>query len=129
MSQEDLWGDLPVVESLRTPLVILKEQSELLQEKTEGLLVGQIKPRESGLQFRYEFAIVAPTLNNYLYETLVIVHGIGFYPVNIFDPNGHSATKSCATEEEYKQGLRDIFASEHVKTVISKLLTHIRSQA
>lgn len=128
MAQEDLWGDMPAVESLRTPLVILKEQAELLQEKTDGLLVGHIKPHENNLQFRYDFAIIAPTLNNYLYDMLIIIHEIGFYPVTIHDPQRHMSPKECANEEEYKQGLRDFFTSENTKNVISKLITHVRSQ-
>ncbi len=128
MTQEDLWGALPKVESLRTPLVILKEQAELLQEKTEGLLVGNISQQQSGTQFVYHLSIIAPTLNNYTYELLIIIHDIGFYPLQLKDSQGNGPFNNFPDEEAYKQGLREIFSSEKNKAVISKLLTHITSQ-
>lgn len=128
MPHDDLWGDLPEVQSLRTPLVILKEQSELLNEKTEGLLVGEIKQSQNGTKFVYELMIVAPTLNNYTYHLLTAIHDIGFYPVRLIDRMISTDKGSCSNEEEYKNGLRDIFSSEKNKNVISKLLTHINSQ-
>lgn len=128
MTQEDLWGDLPEVESLRTPLVILKEQAELLQEKTEGLLVGQIKSAQDVTRFVYDFFIIAPTLNNYAYHLLTVMHDLGFYPLQLIDRQVGRKFKQCSSEKELKQGLREIFSSEKSKAVISKLLTHIGSQ-
>jgi hypothetical protein len=128
MTQDDLWGDLPEVESLRTPLVILKEQAEVLKEKTEGLLVGEIIQKQTGINFIYDLSIVAPTLNNYVYKLLTVVHGIGFYPARIIDQQSQGVQKKCSNEEEYKQGLREILSSNNNRAVISKLLTHVRSQ-
>ena len=33
---KNLWGDLPVEETIRTPYVVLKEQANLLTEATNG---------------------------------------------------------------------------------------------
>lgn len=125
MTTEDLWGNLPDVETLRTPLVILKEQAELLQEKTDGLLVGQINQHQKGTKFQYSLSIVAPTLNNYTYHLLTVTHDIGFYPLRLI--NNQNKPQQCPDEEEFKEGLRTIFTTQDIQNVISKLLTHIRS--
>lgn len=127
MAKDDLWGDLPKAETLRTPLVILKEQAELLEQKTGGLLVGQIGGKQSGTGFQYQFSIVAPTLNNYSYSVLIISHDIGFYPVTVEDPQGWASDITCSNVDEYKAALKAIFSKQEVQDVISKLLTHISS--
>jgi hypothetical protein len=126
MTTEDLWGNLPEIKTLRTPLVILKEQAELLQEKTDGLLVGHVKLSQDGTRFLYIFSIIAPTLNNYTYHLLTVMHDIGFYPLTLVDNQGMG--KEYSDEEQYKKGLRNIFISEDIQNVISKLLTHVMSQ-
>lgn len=128
MPQEDLWGDLPKVEKLRTPLVILKEQAELISDKTEGLLVGEIsQQQQSADAFQYLFKLIAPTLNNYSYSVLSIKHNIGFYPLNILDMQGGERWLVCSDENDYKEHLRIIFTAEKTQAVVSKLLTHIGS--
>lgn len=127
MPNNDLWGDLPQVESIRTPFVILKEQAELLQEKTNGLLSVDVTQTQNGTQFIYDFKIIAPTLNNYSYHILTAIYDLGFYPVTLVDRVTTRQIR-CEDEEEYMQGLRNIFSSEHIQTAIRKLLTHISSQ-
>lgn len=127
MTQEDLWGEMPEIESLKTPLLILKEQSEILQEKTKGMLVGQITLKQSGTTFMYVFSIVAPTLNNYTYQLLSVRHDLGFYPITLWDAQNNGTAIQCSNEDEYKKGLSSIFSTEKNRTAISKLLTHISS--
>lgn len=127
MEPEDLWGDMPDVETLKTPLLILKEQAELLQEKTKGMLVGQIVASQNGQNFTYTFSIVAPTLNNYTYRVLMVSHALGFYPAVVYDSQKNNIAISCENEEEYKKCLSGLFSSEKNKAAISKLLTHITS--
>ena len=42
MPSDDLWGDLPTREKLRTPASILREQGAILEKKTDGLLIGRV---------------------------------------------------------------------------------------
>ena len=124
MIQDDLWGELPDIEKTKTPLAILKEQSELLSDKTKGLLIGEIKQQQKGEQFIYIMIIIVPTLNNYSYQLLQVTHKIGFYPLRLQELRSKSTT--CSSEEEFKQGLGDIFKSQETQNVISKLLTHVK---
>lgn len=126
MTTEDLWGKLPDVETLRTPLVILKEQGELLTKKTDGLLVGRVNQPATNVGFQYNFIIAVPTLNNYQFNLLTISHDIGFYPVRLINHRGKNV--NCPDEGQFKEELRKIFTSEETQSIISKLLTHVRSQ-
>jgi hypothetical protein len=127
MNKQDLWGDLPSVEAIRTPFVILKEQAELLQEKTNGLLTVDLQNSQQGLSFGFHFLIVAPTLNNYRYNLLTLSHGLGYYPVVLTD-SAVSEKHQCDDEASLLDGLHAIFTSDRCNTVIQKLLTHIANE-
>lgn len=123
MATDDLWGKLPDVEEIKTPFVLLKEQAELLTEKTDGLLVGEVAPEQLGQSFHYTLYIIVPTLNNY--KLLSIGHMIGFYPLRLIESEKESVV--CSDENEFKKELGEIFKSQGTQNVISKLLTHVRS--
>lgn len=138
MATDDLWGELPDVERIKTPFVILKEQAELLTEKTDGLLVGEVTQRQTGLEahrfgiamptfkgFLCTFDIVAPTLNSYEYKLLSLVYGMDLYPLDLTAANKPSV--SCSDEDAFKKELGKILTSQETQDVISKLLTHVRS--
>jgi len=128
MANEDLWGALPDVGNLRTPSVVLKEQAELLKEKTKGLLVGEIRPSQQGTRFSYELQIVAPTLAQYKYAVLSVTHDIGFYPLVLRDART-TVKETCTDEAEFVSALRVALTSESTRDVIARLLTHIKAEA
>ena len=125
MAIDDLWGELPDVEKIKTPFVILKEQAELLTEKTGGLLVGEVSQNRSiGRDgFCHTLYIVTPSLNNYRYELLTINYEIELYPLRLKKADKESV--SCADEDEFKKELEKIFKSQETQNVISKLLVHV----
>lgn len=125
MATDDLWGELPDVEKIKTPFVILKEQAELLTAKTDGLLIGEVTQNQVGQGFQCTLDIVVPTLNNYKYRVLSLVYKMILYPLNLTPANKQSV--SCSNENEFKKELGKILQSQEVQNVISKLLTHVRS--
>lgn len=127
MATDDLWGELPDIEENKTPFVILKEQAELLTEKTDGLLLGEVSQNQSiGREgFCYTLYMVAPSLNNYRYNLLTISYEIGLYPLRLIESEKESVV--CSDENEFKKELGEIFKSQGTQNVISKLLTHVRS--
>jgi hypothetical protein len=125
MAIDDLWGKLSDVEEIKTPLVILKEQAELLTEKTDGLLVGIVSQKLSGERFLCFFNIVVPTLNDYNYRLLALSYGIEVYPLNLTAAN--KPLVECSDEDEFKKELGKILKSQETQNVISKLLMHVRS--
>jgi len=125
MATDDLWGELPDVEEIKTPFVILKEQAELLTKKTDGLLVGEVTQHQVGQGFQCMLDIVVPTLNNYKYRVLSLVYKMTLYPLNLSPANKPSV--SCSDEDEFKKELGNIFKFQETQDVISKLLAHVRS--
>ncbi|WP_446009506.1 hypothetical protein [Candidatus Electrothrix sp.] len=125
MATVDLWGELPDVEKIKTPFVILKEQAELLTEKTDGLLVGEVEQLKTAGEFECTLDIVAPTLNNYHYTLIYLHYDMTLYPLNL--SSGENPSVSCSDEDEFKKELGKIFKSQETQNIISKLLAHVRS--
>ncbi len=59
---QDLWPTDIATTELRSPVAILREQATLLADKTEGLVIGQIRTGTVGGQLQHTFMLVAPTL-------------------------------------------------------------------
>lgn len=68
-----------------SPVSLLREQANLLGEKTKNLVVADVSRGSFDNQnFVYHFYIVAPTLNNYRYRLFTVEHGIEMYPLTIY---------------------------------------------
>lgn len=80
MAQDDLWGNLPQVEQMETPLSILRAQARLLKTKTNGRVV-------TGKDFQddieHDLRIVAPALGNYSTTVLSVIHDALLYPASV----------------------------------------------
>ena len=126
----NLWPtDLaPTVE--RTPLAILKEQAAQLGARTKNLLEGRVTTRvyaqgEDRL-FQHTFSVVAPALDGYTYRLLEVKHGLDPYPVTV----GVSPTyveEELASEAEFIEYLRRVFASDETRRIIGSLLAQVQS--
>ena len=125
MTVKNLWGDLNDLPTLRTPASILKEQAEILQSHTNGMLVAEVKT--SGNQNKriyYELNIVVPALHNYKYNVVAVSHTITLYPVHF-----HSSVNNIASatdESEFVQKLSDIISSDEIRQNIIALLSQAR---
>lgn len=91
MATQDLWGELPLAEEVRSPLTILKEQAALLGQKTNNLLQGHVNFHRSTIdpQFTADFDIEAPLLDSYFYHVLTIRYPVTLYPV-IVEPDSNT---------------------------------------
>lgn len=124
---DDLWGDLPNAENLRTPHAILLEQGNLLTEKTRGLLNGVVGRRQENQNFVLTFQIIAPPLNNYSYAICSVQHPITLYPA-LFLTHGRGAQwERCNDEAAFVDRLRKELGSDQVQRVITGLLAQIRA--
>jgi hypothetical protein len=155
-SNKNLWGDLPNIETLRTPYTLLKEQASILSEITKGLLIGEVIHNQKDKLFVIILRIKAPSLNNYTYSVLEVQYPIQLYPVfvkNLASDNFNNLEKNlmnaannplmsfvdyggflenqgynkCFSEEEFENALGEILSSPEVKRVISGLLAQIHA--
>lgn len=125
---EDLWGELPAVDSVRTPARILEQQSVVLAAKTRQLLRGRIAPQtdsrqEGAKEFIFDYHIDAPTLN-YTFAAFRVSHPLELYPVSVSAVLGaHASSKYLAkNEKEFKRLLRELFQSHQMKNLLRSLL-------
>ena len=142
-SIQNLWPtDLaPTVE--RTPLTILKEQAAQLGAMTKNLLEGAVKTemyREDALnqrRFVHNFNVVAPSLEGYSYKLLEVSHELDPYPVTVRltpPPTSNALAdrvtgipKELASEAEFVEYLRSVFASDKTRRIVGALLAQVQS--
>lgn len=127
MSIENLWGEMPDVDAIRTPIAILKEQASLLKQKTNGLLEGTVQILEQELdQLIATLDIVAPVLGGYSVRIVQIKYGLHFYPVEVIDILANRGYNSN-DEDSYKSNLETVFRSQHVQKIIKTLIQQVKS--
>lgn len=128
MTIKNLWGEIQNLPKVKSPVAILNEQAQLLENLTSGLLVGRISlPEVRQLhRFAFIFSISAPSLNNYSYAVLRIEHDIGLYPVSVSKLDSAVPAK-CRDADEFEAILQEIFTSPEVQRVISGLLAQIQT--
>jgi hypothetical protein len=122
MNTENLWGNLPKIGNLKTPLHILKEQATAITHMTQGLLVGSVGSSSASFRpFTYELEIRAPALNDYTATIVRIGYDIGLYPVLLVGYQG-AAGVSLPDEAAFVAKLAATLQDEKVKGLISSLL-------
>jgi hypothetical protein len=123
---EDFWpADFPTA-SDPEPVVLLKQQAQLLTTKTNGRVEGVVKrSAEGGVVYHSLYARV-PALGDYMYKFLYVAHSLAANPANPFpihvEDSFYLDRKSMHTMEEFRQWLKDILASEWVRTTIGRLI-------
>ncbi len=121
---DDFWPSNIADSQMTTPVIILKQQAALLGEKTRNLVQGEVLTQTVGNMFVHHFYLSAPTLN-YKYELFQISHGISFYPLAW--RLGNQEGSSLADEEQFKEWLKTIFASQHTLNVVHSILAQVRA--
>jgi hypothetical protein len=130
---------------------LLREQAELLGEKTHNKVVGKVQSVQVKHTFShpfgdygskmeqalgFSFLIAAPELN-YQYALFVIAVPLEAYPVRFELDYGltkevwanGNATVEAANEAEFIEILKNIFNSQKTRRVISTLLAQFGEQA
>ncbi|MEY8337152.1 hypothetical protein AALB16_03850 [Lachnospiraceae bacterium 62-35] len=118
------------------PNSILKEQAEILSDKTGGVIYGRITnkqfiPRDEKIEYNLAsiFEIVVPRLDNYNYTLLVIYSKTERdYPIaitigsnTIDDAENFVPKYECKNREEFIKALETILSSEEINKNIGIL--------
>lgn len=105
----DLWPDDigTDLDSIETPLAILRQQANFLSQRTRNIIVGQVRTNLKGAsqnndKFKYSFRICAPILDNYTHELFNLAHDVIIYPLELFpeEPLIDQIEKSLVLNEE-----------------------------
>jgi hypothetical protein len=127
MSTKNLWGDLSMLERVRTPRLILREQAQQLSEAMDGVLVGEVGEASDvrgPLKFRYALNVRVPTLNNYVHTILIAGHDEALFPVTVLT-SSPPTKRECGNAEEFEAALQEILTSPEVRGVLSRLLSQV----
>lgn len=124
-SEKNMWGNLDYLDDIRTPTTYLKEQGNLLSEKTGGLLKGDVlntSVRDAD-HTESELHIIVPTANNYRYGLLKVKYLIkGMYPLQITD-YANDQKHECRDEEEFLSTLESVLSSKSVMEILGTLFS------
>jgi hypothetical protein len=125
---EGFWAVPEETNIPRGPAVILKEQSAALREATKGELTGGVinwpagQPGYMGMKL----SIVAPALNHYAYEVLMVRYPLlTIWPAQI-ESNVTSETIEVENEEKFNEALRKILGSAEIQRIIGSLRAQVR---
>jgi hypothetical protein len=121
----DYWPDFGKGKFERTPpRTFLREQAEALTRRTKGVLEGLVTTSTQGNFFLQSLYVVVPSLENYSYQLLLVVHPVQYYPLDL-RALVQDRTIVCQTEEQFKDALREVLQSEQTKRVLEALLGQV----
>ena len=115
----DLWPTSELKSAVLTPIVILRTQATLLGQKTQGLLMGDVRvtTSEKG-QLTLSFTVIAPAVNNYRYNLLSVQHTVdASYPAKI---SADGLTNIETIPSIFPMGDRKVTTSVSCKTAYSE---------
>ncbi len=133
-AQRDLWPpSFDTVAAENTPVAILREQAMLLEQKTNGLVLAEVRTgsdynsgylavsgEKANLPLSHSFYLIAPALENYRYRLFRVDQAIELYPLLIKD--GPIGEEEVYSEERFLEVLRKMFAAEKTQKVIQSLI-------
>jgi len=119
---DDIGGDQDVV----TPTAILREAAAQLGQRTQQLIRAKVSTQVGMYGLEHTFWIEVPSLQ-YRYQLFELSHDVdSFYPLRT-DQYVEGRRRELGSEDELKQYLKDIFASEKTKKLVGTLLRQVRS--
>jgi len=146
MLMKDLWPEEIKAAEILTPVAIVRQQGEILGERTRNLLLGKVRETRVSVRsaFSYSFNIVAPTMS-YEYELFEFEYGLDLYPVivKVEEEIGLDVLRGkrsgsiagplrvieAASEDEFLDLLKAILNARKTRKLISTLLAQIQTSA
>ncbi len=124
MPTKNLWGDLPTVEDVATPLRMMREQANILRQATRGVLLASITttPLSEG-RMRHSFYLVAPLLNDYRHLLFSVEHGIEPYPAEV-TPLLASKPLQCGNQTAFENLLQQILRRRDTREALGALIAN-----
>ena len=126
MTTENLWGDFPAHESLKSPRKLLQEQADLLSQLTDDHLRGQVKTETGEGRIVHELNIIAPYINNYTITLLNVVHDAIIFPATITLAFSPYKSFICNDSVNLQSALKQLLQTSEVKKVLASLLIQSR---
>ncbi|MBK8567893.1 MAG: hypothetical protein IPN76_32380 [Saprospiraceae bacterium] len=129
-TSKDLWGEFNFKEIEPSPVDLLREQANLLDEKTHNILRGElvttsVTPNGSKQPYQYHvFNIVAPKLRNRRKELIRYVHKAdAYFPATMTIIEEDGARKIEITNaKQFEKRLAEVLSSSTTKQQLQNLI-------
>jgi hypothetical protein len=155
----NFWPDTVDMDSVKPPVLILREQAEFLTERTRGTVVGEVESLDepadeaeeylpdaldpkSRIMHVHTLYLVVPALQRYRYSLLSVRHDFQSYPcVARYHPLSADiiyreddryrfrADRECRNEDEFVSWLQHALARPETVRVIHALLSRVKQAA
>ncbi len=135
-NKADLWGrPFPVEPTDSAPVVLLRQQAEVLKQRTGGRIEGVVlKNFDKGTAWASLYAKV-PALQGYMYKLLTVAHPA---TANPDDPSSMTAHDTLRGQEDWQaigsmaqfaSWLEEALSSDEAHSVIVNLLKYVPEHA
>ncbi|WP_395145430.1 hypothetical protein [Armatimonas sp.] len=126
-----------------TPKAILQSQAKYLEQRTEGLIIGEVIVRTIGQRLVHDFYLRSPRLDDYRFLMFTVIQlrhelypvgiteEVTLYPENPAEQEEYMKKKlfgeECKDEESFKERLRQLFLLERSVRIIDSLVAQSAS--
>ena len=122
---ESYWGNIGDIETVATPVGVLKEQAEKLGELSQHTLYATVVTGEGTYpydKFRTTLSVQARGFQEFTLDIVSIYYPLKFYPLTLSNDLVRDATDvECVDENELREKLRSILSSEETSTALKQL--------
>lgn len=119
--------NIPNIEELKTPILMLKEQASELTDATDGILVGHVAASTAANDaLNIELIIKVPALGGYQYTVLTYEQPITIYPGRIYSPALNSIYR-INDDAAFISALKDVIQSPQISQVVKGLLSQAKT--
>lgn len=126
----NLWPELVTQGMPVSPRAILQRQAQILSERAENAVRGEIASRMLGSDLVHSLFIVAPEMEGLHYLIVRVRHHMQHpYPLHIFTSESDNTGMECGDELEFIEALRGVLSSPRVMNVVSSLLSQLSAAA
>jgi hypothetical protein len=116
----DLWPDFQTPETINSPVFLLREQAEKLQQKTTGLVLAGLRPASApDGTFWVGFDLYSHALGEYTYRLFEVTYPPEFFPISLTAADG---TKTAHNPDEFKRLLESVLRSPRTKQVVEAIM-------
>jgi hypothetical protein len=120
MPATDLWPDFQTPKVLNSPVFLLKEQAEKLQQKTNGLVRAGLRPASDPEgNFWVGFDLYSPALGEYSYHLFEVTYPPQFFPITL---TGAEGPQTAQTLDQFKNLLESVLRSQRTKQVVEAIM-------
>ena len=120
METRNPWSKLKEEASkIRTPMLILRAQAQMLSKTTDGLIRGRVDIEDDGMLLK--FSVYVPTLNNYEVDLFGVRQPVTQYPATLEPEWGDTRPVKCETDAELEEAVVEYCEGRDLQRVVTGL--------